>query len=91
MTVEQFLNVLDHEVWVCVRTAEADAKADSGGDIVVWSADWIMDRYVDGVKPYLGYDVDDVRIERLATPGARADAAPVPMVVVVAYKPEDAQ
>ncbi len=86
MTIEDFLNVLDHEVWVRVRLSDG---SDESEDIVIWSADWIMDKYVDKVKPYLKYIADDVHVETHTEPCVSNENVEYaePMVVVVAYKP----
>lgn len=81
MTLKQFLNTLDHEVWVRVRPHHlGHAKS----DIVLWSADWIGGSgYPDEVEKYLECEVDDLSAE--LHPDPEGIEALVPMLVVYAY------
>lgn len=81
MTLKQFLNTLDHEVWVRVRPHHlGHAKS----DIVLWSADWIGGSgYPDEVEKYLECEVDDLSAE--LHPDPEGVEALAPMLVVYAY------
>ena len=82
MTLRQFLNTLDHEVWVRVRP---HGPVRDKPDIVVWSADWIGGYgYPDEIGKYLECEADDVSIEFYSDP-EDSDGAIVPMLVVYAY------
>jgi len=88
MTLRQFLNALDHEVWVRVRP---HGMVRDKPDIVVWSADWIGGSgYPDEVGKYLGCWADDLSVELHPDPEDPGGAI-VPMIVVYAItfaKPE---
>lgn len=82
MTLRQFLNTLDHEVWVRVRPQHM-MRAES--DIVLWSADWIGGSgYPDEVEKYLECEADDLSIEIHPDPEGLQGAF-APMLVVYAY------
>lgn len=91
MTLRQFLNTLDHEVFVRVRPH--DLMRDKT-DIVMWSADWIGGSgYPDEVEKYLECEANDLSVELHPDP-ENPDGAFVPMLVVYAYtfaKPEPAE
>lgn len=73
MTVRNVLDHLDHEVWVRVRPP-------TGGDLVIWSADWIGDYgWPDELKDYLGCDADYICIELHENPEGGDET---PMIVV---------
>lgn len=81
MTVQDVLNLMDHEVWVCVRVHGAGGKT---RDLVLWSADWIGGGIEDpgmpdGLKDVLEWDADDLSVE---TDRRRR---PTLMIVVNAY------
>jgi hypothetical protein len=84
MTLEEVLDLMDHEVWVCVRVHDADDKT---RDLVLWSADWIGGGIEDpgmpdGLADVLECDADDLSIE--CHPIGRKK--PTPMIVVHAYQ-----
>lgn len=81
MTLRQFLNILDHEVWVRVRP---HGPVRDKPDIVLWSADWIGGSgYPDKVEKYLECEADDLSIEFHPDP-EDPDGTIVPMLVVYA-------
>jgi len=85
MTLEEVLNLMDHEVWVRVRVNDG-RKKDPANDLVFWSADWIGGGLADpgmptGLEDYLDLDADDLSIERHPTDGQKS----TPMIVVNVY------
>lgn len=83
MTLRQFLNTLDHEVWVRVRRPPGPVRAEP--DIVLRSADWIGGSgYPGEVEKYLGCEADDLSVELHPDP-ENPGGAFVPMLVVHAY------
>lgn len=79
MTLKEVLNLMDHEVRVCVRVHGAGGKT---RDLVLWSADWIGGGeddpgMPDGLKDVLEWDADDVSVEMYDGPEDR-----VPTLVV---------
>ena len=88
MTIKQFLNTLDHEVWVRVRP---HGPVRDKPDIVMWSADWIGGAgYPDEVVKYLECEANELSVELHPDP-ENPDGAFVPMLVVYAItfaKPE---
>lgn len=90
MTLEEVLNLMDHEVWVRVRPHTwGPGGEEIHEDMVLWSADWIGGGVDDpfmpkGLKDHLDWDADDLSIE--THPMGRQK--PTPMIVVHAYKYE---
>ena len=79
MTIEDALNLLDHEVMVRVRPNGSSRK-----DIVLWSPDWIMQKYLPvDLKKYLKWRVDDVCAEMTKDPETGKEE---PTVVLCAYE-----
>lgn len=91
MTVREFLNTLDHEVWAKVRPNKTEIAAlfrsERKDDIFFWSADWIGGdpETIARLAPYLDWTADDVVAEVLDYPDREH---PVPVIVVCAYPPE---
>lgn len=87
MTLKDVLDLMDHEVWVCVRVNDGREKNRSE-DLVLWSADWIGGGeddpgMPDGLRSVLDWDGDDLSIEMRKDP--ERPRFMVPMVVVNAY------
>jgi len=85
MTLREVLNLADHEVWLRVRPHKHQLVAGESDpeDIVVWSADWIMNSYLPPeLEKYLDWDADDLSIE--FHPVGRQK--PEPMLVINAYE-----
>lgn len=91
MTLEEVLDLMDHEVWVRVRPHRRDPPDEAVlPDVVVWSADWIMQKYLpDELGQYLRWGADDISVEMHDDPELRGTPGPkdrVPMLVVNAYE-----
>jgi len=88
MTLEEVLDLMDHEVWVRVRPHKRGPTDEVIlPDVVVWSADWIMNSFLPpetGVElgKYLAWGADDLSIEYHPTGRQK----PTPMIVVHAYQ-----
>ena len=89
MTLREVLNLADHEVWLRVRPHKHTLVAGESDpeDIVVWSADWIMNSFLPPetgleLEKYLDWDADDLSIE--FHPVGREK--PTPMLVINAYE-----
>lgn len=85
MTLEEVLNLMDHEVWVRVRINDGREK-DPDNDLELWSADWIGGGLADpgmptGLEDYLDCGADDLSIECHPTDGQKS----TPMIVVNVY------
>jgi hypothetical protein len=83
MTVEEFLDIVWDEQWV--RLTFEDESHDTHID--VWGADWIggYDGTVDEVRPWLEYEVDDMKVETHKSPETGDD---VQMVCVTLFPPK---
>ena len=86
MTLEEVLNLMDHEVWVRVRINDG-RENNPANDLVLWSADWIGGGIEDpgmpdGLADVLEWDADDLSVERHLTPDG-----PEMQIVVNAYYP----
>lgn len=84
MTLKEVLDLVDHEVWVCVRAHDAAGKT---RNLALWSADWIGGGIKDpgmpdGLADVLEWDADDLSVERHFTPDG-----PEMRIVVHAYQP----
>jgi len=88
MTLEEVLDLMDHEVWVRVRPHKRGPTDEVIlPDVVVWSADWIggggnAPFVPEELKDYLGWGADDLSIEYHPTGRQK----PTPMIVVHAYQ-----
>lgn len=77
MTLEQVLDLMDHEVWVRVRPHKRGPTGEVIlPDIVVWSADWIGGGGVspsvpEELKGYLYWGADDLSVETYDDPEFR--------------------
>ena len=88
MTIREVLNLMDHEVWICVRIHDGREK-DPDHDLVLWSADWISGGEDDpgmpkGLSDVLEWDADDLSIELHKTP--ENPLLVLPMIVVYAME-----
>lgn len=82
MTLEEVLDLMDHEVQVRVRVHDAGGET---RDLVLWSADWIGGGIEDpgmpdGPADVLGWDAGDLSAERRPAPDG-----PETQIVVNAY------
>jgi hypothetical protein len=82
MTLEEFLNITDDEVWIRLTFADDASKP----PLMVWGADWIggYEGTLKEVEPYLEMVVDDMRIERHAHPELKRRYTP--MICATLYK-----
>ena len=88
-TVQEVLNLMDHEVWVRVRVNDGREK-DPANDLVLWSADWICGGEDDpgmpkGLVDVLEWNADDLSVEMHDNPDNPAWHI-MPMIVINAMK-----
>ena len=79
MTLEDLLNIADDETWVKVGFAH-EVRA----PVYVWGADWIGGHKptLDEVAPWLGREVDDLRVVEGPDPELEGEATQMLNVTV---------